>query len=127
MKPKIPTYRFKQRGNRIESKHWAVEWVDLGEGWKGDYNPDDPEDEPLLRFDFYSRENRKSPWDVPQDSSYCTQVNADTPVEVRKKLLVYLLMEVIDFPPDQSIKKLCERLSWIEESWLENSYKYPIE
>ena len=24
---------------------------DCGEGWDGDYNPDDSDDEPLLRFD----------------------------------------------------------------------------
>ena len=28
-----------------------VEWVELGEGWWGDYDPDDPMDEELLRFD----------------------------------------------------------------------------
>jgi len=28
-----------------------VEWVELGEGLCGDYNPDDPDDIELLRFD----------------------------------------------------------------------------
>jgi len=29
-----------------------VEWVELGEGLSGDYNPDDPKDIELLRFDI---------------------------------------------------------------------------
>ncbi len=30
--------------NRIESEHWAVELVELGEGHSGEINEDDPTD-----------------------------------------------------------------------------------
>lgn len=105
--------------NRIESVHWAVEFVDLDEGWHGEYNPDNPEDEPLLRFDMYSRENSKREWREPYDSSYCTQINADKVTKAQKrKLLVHLLNQVIDLQSDEPVKKLCERLSWIEIGWV---------
>ena len=34
-----------------------VEWVDIGEGWNGDYDPDDPDDTALLRFDVLELTN----------------------------------------------------------------------
>ena len=104
---------------RAETKHWRVDLVDLGEGNCGDYDADDPEDVPLLRFDYYKRANSKSPWEESEDSSYCTQLNAnvvDKYKRLRKRILMHLLAQVNDFPPDQGIKKLGEQLSWIAET-----------
>ena len=63
-----------------------VEWVDIGEGWNGDYDPDDPDDTALLRFDVLELTNihglfSDSPvmeWEVLDDASYCTQMPADS-------------------------------------------------
>jgi len=78
-----------------------VEWVNLGEGFNGDYDPSDPEDEELLRWDAYvycpDPEERNpfpvslepgfnSPWCSPADSSYCTYVPVGTPVDVLGRL-----------------------------------------
>lgn len=115
-------YGFKAKFDKscysAETKHWKVELVDLGEGWSGDYNPDDPKDTPLLRFDYSKRANSKSPWVEAEDSSYCTQLNAnvvDKYKRLRKRILMHLLAQVNDFSPDRSIKKLGEQLSWISE------------
>jgi len=39
--------------DKLKKGKVIIEWVELGEGWSGDYNSDDPEDEELLRFDAY--------------------------------------------------------------------------
>jgi hypothetical protein len=65
-----------------------VEWVELGEGVSGDYDPTDPDDVELLRFDFYGL----GEWRPVLDTSYCTRVSIDTP-EKRQKELLELLME----------------------------------
>jgi hypothetical protein len=58
-----------------------VEWVELGEGWNGYYQEDDPDDEELLRFDVSwwlpdtddpenidpSNENAFGDWSDPND------------------------------------------------------------
>ena len=62
------------------------EWIDIGEGWSGDYNPDDPTDTPLLRFDVLEltkveglfSDSPELEWEVLDDASYCTQMPADT-------------------------------------------------
>jgi hypothetical protein len=77
----------------------AVEFVDLGEGYNGDYDPEDPEDTKLLRFDAYikrtpsttfneenglednDQDDYKGGWAMRENSSFCTQVPADTPKE----------------------------------------------
>lgn len=85
----------------------TVEVDHIGEGWWGDYNPNDPADKPLLRF--YVLRNGE----YLDDASYCTQTvdceeNADL-------LAAFVLDAVIDFAQNrESIKKLCERLSWVD-------------
>ena len=94
-----------------------VEWVELGEGYDGDYSPIDPEDRELLRFDV-SRRTANGEWEAVEDASYCTLTPADTPEDVQRALLALLMDEVYDpVEAGQSIKKLCERLSWIEPDW----------
>lgn len=97
---------------RIKEGSIEVEWVALGEGWDGDYNPDDPEDTELLRFDVYKD------GEMVEDASYCTQVPADTPEPEQRRLLKIIMDEVRSpLEGDNSIKKLCERLSWIDPNW----------
>lgn len=75
----------------------AVEFVDLDEGYNGEYDPNDPEDAKLLRFDAYIKrtpsttfneenglgendhDDYKGGWAMRENSSFCTQVPADTP------------------------------------------------
>lgn len=92
---------------------FRVAWVNLGEGWEGDYDPDDPSDENLLRFDVFIKE--ESHWVDPGDASYCTQVPASTSVELLILGACYILEEVRGAG---SLKRSCERLSWISPELL---------
>jgi hypothetical protein len=104
---------------KLIKENVKIEWVDLGEGWDGDWDPDNPDDEPLLRFDVYRLDEKINDWVEIPDASYCTMFPANSPRRVRKKGLKFLMDEI--FEPcsvGHSVKKLCERLSWIEPSWL---------
>ena len=105
----------------ISDDTFMVEWVNIGEGICGDYNPDDPEDINLLRFDVsYADKSRSTAvetvWEEVEDASYCTNTPADTPVEDLVRLLYAVFKEYrskIDDYPEVSLKKLGEGLSYI--------------
>ena len=116
---------------RLEKGNVAVEWYNADEGWNGDYDPDDPEDENLLRFDFYGKKDDR--WLAVLDASYCTRVPADTPESVLKQLLEILLEDGAD-PIEASLREginfndrpdeisptgrhIYEQLSWIHPGW----------
>lgn len=101
-----------------------VDWYNAGEGICGDYNPDDPQDVNLLRFDVYIMEKTKAgndsdkDWIAVEDASYCTNMPANASNEILEKSLKYIFSEyrdVIDQYPYSSLKKLGERLSWISD------------
>lgn len=98
-----------------------VDWCELGEGLNGDYDPDDPDDIELLRFDVYKRIDRE--WEPVNDASYCTQVPVSATKEQRKWLLTYIMDEYwhggLMSYPDNSVKKLGEKLSWISLETIE--------
>lgn len=102
-----------------------VEWVELGEGWSGDYDEDDPDDEELLRFDvsIWRPDCDDVPdsgdWHDPGDASYCTRFPVSATPEQRKAGLE-LIMDAVyeDATNGHSIKKICEHLSWIGLEWL---------
>ena len=97
-----------------------VELVDLGEGLCGDYNPEDPDDVELFRFDVSYRDEHGN-WNPIPDSSYCTRLRVNIPEKLKKKALIVLIKEYhnavgpkyTELSP--SVKKLGERLSWICE------------
>lgn len=90
-----------------------VTWSELGEGYNGFYNPEDPEDNELLRFDVYRWDGID--WEPVDDASYCTRVTVDTPPE-RQTELLRQIMDVVkdDVLAGISIKRKCELLSWID-------------
>lgn len=91
-----------------------VAWEAIGEGVSGEYDPDDPQDVELLRFSVYVWDIAGNDWIEVDDASYCTQVPVDTPVETLTVLLARIFNEVYDYvQAGESIKKICERLSWI--------------
>ena len=95
-----------------------IEWIDLGEGLHGDYEPDNPEDIHLLRFDLY--ENIYGEWEMVDDCSYCTLMPLDTPDNILMKGLEYLMEEFTNaICGGYSGKKTGERLSWISPDWFE--------
>jgi hypothetical protein len=99
-----------------------IEWIDLGEGWDGEWDPNDPEDQALLRF-YASRRVASADgadlWDDIPGASYCTQVPADTPEDVQMRLLEFLMEKIYEpILQGQYVKRLCRELSWIAPNWL---------
>lgn len=85
-----------------------VELTWIGEGWRGDYNEDDPYDEPLVRFDIYYN------GEAVDDASCCTCVNAESDVGYLQRIADRILREVHDpIIGGYSVKGLCDSLSWI--------------
>lgn len=89
-----------------------VTLTDIGEGYNGDYDPEDPEDAPLLRFDVYRWDGID--WEAVEDASYCTAIPVTTPRE-RLVELAAVIMDAVhdDVVAGISVKKTGESLSWL--------------
>ena len=86
---------------------------ETGEGWNGDYDPSDPNDSLLLRFDVDHLVDGE--WEPVDNGSMCTGLSADISPEKANVALQIIMKEVGDpVRAGNSIKKTCERLSWIE-------------
>jgi len=92
-----------------------VDWYNADEGLCGDYDPDDPDDINLLRFDVYvmrepeAWDDSDDGWRAVEDSSYCTNMPANAPEEVLERALRVLFREYRDAIGDYpycSVKKL---------------------
>lgn len=90
-----------------------VEWENLGEGFCGDYNPDDPEDVNFLRFTV-SQFTPENGWMPVDDGSYCTLVKADTDAALLIEYLQMIMNVVYPLLKEGgSYKRACEHLSWL--------------
>ena len=99
-------------GWRLERGVACVELSDIGEGEDGDYDTTDPDDAPYLRFDVSVRDG--ATWEAVDDASYCIRFEANATIEIRRALLDRIMDEVHDpIASGQSIKRICERLSWL--------------
>lgn len=99
----------------IEGPVVRADWYDANEGLCGDYDPEDPDDIHLLRFDIYIKKGEE--WEPVDDASYCTRIPFETETDTLVKLLYSIYKEydnVLSSDPDASVKKLGEALSWIE-------------
>jgi len=95
-------------------KEVMVEWTNLGEGIEGDYNPDDPEDIALLRFDISVKAKDEEDWSGVDGGSYCTQVPVDTDPKILKDGLEMIMDEIFEAGAEEhSIRRAGERMSWI--------------
>ena len=97
---------------------FKVEITYIGEGYNGDYDSSNPEDEPLLRFYTYRNSNHnteKAPsWEEVSNGSYCTSVSKNSDivhvVETAKKILQeFRKCEEEGY----SIKKTAEKMSYL--------------
>ena len=90
-----------------------AEWAYIGEGYNGDYNPSDPDDEELLRFYMYQWDDDR--WEEVEDSSCCTTI----PLMADQAIIEHSLEAIFDRfadaldDPYASVKRLAEELSWI--------------
>ena len=88
-----------------------IEWVNLGEGYDGDYDEENPDDVNLLRFDVSKKVNGE--WVEVEDGSYCTQVPARTNHDTLRRILASFMNEIYDDVVSVGkAKRTCERLSW---------------
>lgn len=100
-----------------------------GEGLWGDYTGEE-DDMPVMRFYTWKRktddtypdyevDKNGNEWEEVEDGSYCTRVPVDTPNETLEKL-AWILLERLEEYVDagDSIKKLVEELSLIDETWI---------
>ena len=91
----------------------------IGEGWNGDYDEDDEEDDKLIRFDvlYKNPEDKDMDWEPVEDASYCTQLLVDSPIEYLEKKIKVVFDRYRDVATHiisgGSVKKLGEELSWI--------------
>ena len=100
----------------IQSETLRADWYNAGEGLCGGYNPNDPEDMNLLRFDIYQRGNKREDWQAVEDASYCTRVPATADMEYLEVTLKTIFLRYEDAlrdDPYASVKKLGEELSWL--------------
>jgi hypothetical protein len=116
-----------------------VELEDIGEGWEGEYNPDNPDDEELVRFTVSkivpagptvagADTPPSTEWEQIDDASYCTQIPVRSDPSVLLNAIFEIAQEVYDdVAHGRSIKRTCERLSWLSpqaltsRSWVDTS------
>jgi hypothetical protein len=115
----IPVWETMTRINQEQTVR--VDWINIGEGHCEDYDPDDPEDENLLRFDVYIRakdatQDPDSWWEAVDDASYCTNMPFDAPDWMLERGLDAIMRQFEDayqFSTDSGHKKTMEWMSWI--------------
>jgi hypothetical protein len=117
----------------------------IGEGWNGDYNENDPDDEALMRFDVYIKQPETFNYPYPNDwyplddASYCTAFPESASQELQDKAVRFIMDEVKDSLLENfnsileaieggdyasgGIKKRCEHLSWIDPTWVNGEKK----
>ena len=66
---------------KVENDRFQVLFESIGEGYNGDYDPDDPKDIELLRFTVF--EKKDGEWEPIDDCSYCTLFPTNTPRNIR--------------------------------------------
>ena len=91
-----------------------VTWEHIGEGFSGEYDPEDPEDYPHLRFSCDqlctgTNENPDTWWESISDGSYCTRLPITTP----RHLLERASQRILDALEQPSPKRQLEQLSWL--------------
>ena len=94
----------------------------IGEGWEGDYDPEDENDQPLLRFDCFRKaepgfedcgDETPDGWIALHDGSYCTQVPATATGEQQQAILEVLMGLLEEGIVAGRVKKAGERASWV--------------
>ncbi len=77
---------------------YKVELSFAGEGYNGDFDKRDPDDEPLLRLDVYEKaEYDKRCWSMEPVESACTELSAKVSKKEASKLADKLLLAVTKY------------------------------
>lgn len=81
-----------------------TEWVFLGEGRNGDYDPNDPNDRPVLRFDVLVRSTETGEWVYAESASNSTNVVATDPPSVHLQVLMSVHRAVMSVFPNVRVR-----------------------
>ena len=87
----------------------------IGEGRSGDYDPEDPEDRPHLRFACFEHDGVTDDldcddcWEHITDGSYCTLLTTDVPLQEIVRF-AGILMDVLE--NNENPRKELEGLTW---------------
>jgi hypothetical protein len=99
------------KSKKIKGLSVVLEW-DCGEGICGDYNEEDPNDVPLLRFDVMFKGEQAD------NGSYCTQLQVTDKRPLLKKAVKLILNVAEKYFGDEGslsgFKRSMEELSWME-------------
>lgn len=93
-------------------------WVNLKEGYGGDYNPDDPDDENLLRLDLYQKVNGE--WEPVEGASCCTRMPVNAGEALLRRSLRYALdnyRAALSSKSGFSVRHVGAALSWISPDY----------
>lgn len=76
----------------ISNEYWTVIAEYIGEGFGGDYDDGDPQDLPLMRYDFYRTSNNPGPdlYGESYEDSYCTLMPITNPSAVMGMAKIFL-------------------------------------
>lgn len=112
----------------VEHGRIRMELEDIGEGLlSGDYDPDDPDDVPLMRFGFYATNPDETDLVELDNTSFCTDIDARAPWEVKLAcaceifglVIGHLSLgaeEEVDGSFGRQAGSACEKASWVSSS-----------
>ena len=90
-----------------------VDWIYIGEGLSGDWNPNNPNDIPLLRFDVYYLSGEDQ-WDMVDDGSYCTNMEWGTSSDILARAAMLIIFNMEDKIGKTSYRQALQDLSWMK-------------
>ena len=102
----------------VRKGKYRVEWEWLGEGQSGDYNENDENDVPLLRFScerLVGREGRSLRWEAMDSASYCTNMSVAATQAVLRRV-AEMILGVLDL---SHYRRELERLTWLGDDDVE--------
>ncbi len=91
-----------------------VTWVCLSEGYNGEFDPTNPEDELLLRFNLFLKDKTSGEWKIAESRRTCFAAKAS--VKDKKAALDILLTRFYDAyanHPVRDLVALADTLSYI--------------
>lgn len=98
-------------GYEIEEDGLRVEVTWIGEGYAGEYDPEDLQDVPLARF-YVMKKDADGFWQDVGDGSYCTLLPADNYGGMVKLARIILGRAGDAVRNDSNYKHILEELSW---------------
>ena len=103
------------------SEHFTIVFEHIGEGYDGEYNPDDPEDSPLLRCDIFRNDYLD---ESIRNGSFCTHIKDETDVSVLLDTMLSHAEELYREHRDENIGTISRILALY--SWYDNTKDFRI-